>query len=265
VALRAAPPALRQAQILDRLRRDGGVSLADLAGELGVSQVTIHRDVGRLAEQGRVERVYGGVVAVASGQTSTIPPTGWEERAAQAGVAKRAIAAHAARQVRSGSTIFLDASTSCLALARELVNGSANSLTLVTNSPAIAYELVDERIVLVSVPGELDQHMRMFAGRWTTDFLAALNFDIAFVSAAGLTLEAGLTTSRHPLADVLNTARAHAERAVALIDSTKFGRTSLLSIAAAQELDAIVTDDGLPERVIADFRAAGVRLEVAGG
>ena len=105
--------------------------------------------------------------------------------------------------------------------------------------------------------------MRMFAGRWTTEFLATLHFEVAFVSAAGLTLEAGLTTSRRPLADVVNTARAHAARTVALIDSTKFGRASLLTIARAQELDAIVTDDDLPSGVIADFRAAGVTLEVA--
>ncbi len=60
--------------------------------------------------------------------------------------------------------------------------------------------------MVVSAPGELDQHMRMFAGRWTTEFLSSLHFDVAFVSAAALTLEAGLTTSRRPLADVVDAA-----------------------------------------------------------
>ncbi|MDA0168521.1 DeoR/GlpR family DNA-binding transcription regulator [Solirubrobacter taibaiensis] len=257
------PPAMRRVQILERLSRDGGVTLTELARDLGVSAVTIHRDVSQLARQGRVERVYGGVVATSNGNPPGIPPTGWEQRVAQADAAKRAIAAHAAREVRSGATIFLDSSSTCLALARELVAGPATGITLVTNSPAITYELVDDRIVVVSAPGELDQHMRMFAGRWTTDFLAGLNFDAAFVSAAGLTLEAGLTTSRRPLADVINTARAHAARTVALIDSTKFGRASLLTIAAAQELDAIVTDDGLGTDALAEFRAAGVAIDVA--
>ncbi|MDA0180115.1 DeoR/GlpR family DNA-binding transcription regulator [Solirubrobacter phytolaccae] len=259
------PPAMRRAQILERLQREGGVSLTELARELGVSAVTIHRDVTQLAEQGQVERVYGGVVATSSnGDAPAIPPTGWEQRTAQAGPAKRAIAAYAARQVLPGATIFLDSSSTCLALARELVAGSVSGLTLVTNSPAIAYELVDDRIVVVAVPGELDQHMRMFAGRWTTDFMAGLNFDVAFVSAAGLTLDAGLTTSRRPLADVINTARANAERTVALIDSTKFGRASLLTIAGAQDFDTVITDAELDAGVAAEFRAAGVLLEVAG-
>jgi len=112
-------------------------------------------------------------------------------------------------------------------------------------------------------PGELDQHMRLLAGRWTTDFIAGLNFELAFCSAAGVTLEAGLTTSRRGLADVINAARANAERTIGLIDSTKFGRASLLTIARADELDAIVTDVGLDEATAEEFREAGVRLEIA--
>ena len=95
-----------------------------------------------VASDGLVERVHGGARAMpAAGPPTAIPPTGWEQRAAVARGAKATIAAHAAREVRSGSTIFLDSSSSCLALARQLVSEPATELTLVTNSPAIAYEL----------------------------------------------------------------------------------------------------------------------------
>ena len=57
-----------------------------------------------------------------------------------------------------------------------------NELTLVTSSPAIAYEMQAEPVHVVVAPGELDQHMRMLAGRWTVEFLSQLNFDVAFVS-----------------------------------------------------------------------------------
>jgi DeoR/GlpR family transcriptional regulator of sugar metabolism len=120
-----------------------------------------------------------------------------------------------------------------------------------------------DAIHVVVTPGELDQHMRMLAGRWTVEFLSELNFAVAFVSAAGVSLDQGLTTARRPLADVINAARASAERSVGLIDATKFGRSSLLSIARAQELDAIVTDAELPAEVAEEYRAAGVRLEIA--
>jgi DeoR/GlpR family transcriptional regulator of sugar metabolism len=258
------PPALRRARILERIQRDGGVSIADLARDLTVSSITVHRDLEHLSREGLVERVHGGARAMPGAATTTaIPPTGWEQRTAQAGSAKAAIAAHAAREIRSGSTIFLDSSSTCLAVARQLATLPVTEVTLVTNSPAIAYELVDERILVIVPPGELDQHMRLLAGRWTTDFLSGLNFEIAFCSAAGVTLEAGLTTSRRALADVINVARANSERTLALIDSTKFGRASLLTIAQADELDAVVTDTGLDEATAQEYREAGVKLEIA--
>jgi DeoR family fructose operon transcriptional repressor len=239
------------------------VTVADLARAHAVSAVTVHRDLEELAREGLVERVHGGARAVNSAPSAPAIPTAWTQRADTAGHAKAAIAAHAARHVEHGSTIFLDASSTALALARRLVEDPPNELTLVTNSPAIAFEVQADAIHVVVTPGELDQHMRMLAGRWTVEFLAELNFALAFVSAAGVTLDRGLTTARRPLADVVNAARASAERSIGLIDATKFGRSSLLAIARPQELDAIVTDAELPPAVAEEYRAAGVRLEIA--
>jgi DeoR/GlpR family transcriptional regulator of sugar metabolism len=256
------PPALRRAQILERIQRDGGVSVAELARDHSVSAITVHRDLERLARDGLVERVHGGARVIGRAGARPLIATAWGQRVEQARAAKAAIAAHAATMVSSGSTIFLDASSTALALARRLMEDAPNELTLVTNSPAIAYEVLAEPIHVVVCPGELDQHMRMLAGRWTVEFVHELNFDVAFVSAAGVTLDAGLTTSRRPLADVVNAARAAASRTIGLIDATKFGRASLVTIARAQELDLIVTDAGLEQAVADRYRAASVRLEI---
>jgi DeoR/GlpR family transcriptional regulator of sugar metabolism len=256
------PPALRRAQILERIQRDGGVSVAELARDHAVSAITVHRDLEQLAREGLVERVHGGARAIRGLGTLPLIATAWTQRVEQAASAKAAIAGRVAGMVESGSTVFLDASSSVLALARKLMEDPPNELTLVTNSPAIAYEVIAEPMHVVVCPGELDQHMRMLAGRWTVEFLHELNFDVAFVSAAGVTLDAGLTTSRRPLADVVNAARAAAGRTVGLIDATKFGRASLVSIAPADELDLIVTDSSLGDAVADEYRAAGVRLEI---
>jgi DeoR/GlpR family transcriptional regulator of sugar metabolism len=256
------PPALRRAQILERIQRDGGVSLADLARDHAVSPITVHRDLEQLAREGLVERVHGGARAIRGLGTLPQIATAWTQRLEQAAGAKTAIAGRAAAMVAAGSTIFLDASSSAFALARRLVEDPPNELTLVTNSPAIAFEVLAEPMHVVVCPGELDQHMRMIAGRWTVEFIGDLNFDTAFVSAAGVTLDTGLTTSRRPLADVVNAAQAAAGQTVGLIDSTKFGRASLVSIAPAQELDLIITDDGLEPAMAEQYRTDGVRLEI---
>jgi DeoR family fructose operon transcriptional repressor len=261
------PPALRRAQILERVRRDGGASVADLARALDVSPITVHRDLELLARDGLLERVHGGARALpgADGAGSSDGlVTAWDHRVRLGRAAKERIGAHAARQVRDGETVFLDASSTGLAFARHLMNAPPHELTVVTNSPAVAHEIVAESVHVIVTPGELDQHMRMLAGRWTIEFLAALNFEVAFVSAAGVTLEEGLTTSRRGLADVLTAARGSARRLVALLDASKFGRASLLSIMGVDQVDAIVTDADLPADVAERYRAAGVNLEIAG-
>jgi DeoR family fructose operon transcriptional repressor len=251
--------------MLERIQRNGGLSVADLAREFGVAPITVHRDLEHLAREGLVERVHGGARPIdagaggapTAGQTIA---TAWTQRVEQAAAAKEAIAACAASLVQPGSTVFLDASSTALTLARRLMEDPPSELTLVTSSPAIAYEMQAERVHVVVTPGELDQYMRMIAGRWTVEFLTHLNFDAVFISAAGLTLEEGLTTSRRHLADVVNAARASAKGTVAMIDSTKFGRASLLTMMGAREPDLIITDAGLPGDIADAYREGGVRL-----
>jgi DeoR/GlpR family transcriptional regulator of sugar metabolism len=249
--------------MLERIQREGGVSVAELARSFAVSTITVHRDLEYLAAEGLVERVHGGARALAQ-PDAVAPPaiaTAWSQRVEQAAAAKDAIAARAATLVSAGSTIFLDASSSALCLARRLMEDPPNELTLVTSSPAIAFEMQAEPVHVIVTPGELDQHMRMIAGRWTVEFVSQLNFDVAFVSAAGLTLQEGLTTSRRPLADVVNAARGAAQRTIALIDASKFGRASLLTIMRARDPDLIITDPALPPDVADAYDAAGVHLE----
>jgi DeoR/GlpR family transcriptional regulator of sugar metabolism len=252
------PGELRRGQILERIRRAGGASVAELAREHGVSQITVYRDLERLAGDGLVERVHGGARALRS-DGPTIE-TDWTKRLRQARAAKEEIGAQAAGWVEDGSTIFVDSSTTCLALARRLERRPPKALTLVTNSPAIALELHADSVHVIVTPGEVDQNLRMIGGRWAAEFLSELNFDVAFVSAAGLTLDKGLTTTRRALADTLNAARAVSARTVGLIDSSKFGRSSLLTIAQAQELDAIVVDGGLAPETFDEYAGAGVSL-----
>jgi DeoR family fructose operon transcriptional repressor len=139
------------------------------------------------------------------------------------------------------------------------------ALTLVTNSPAIALELHAPAIHVVVTPGEVDQTLKMIGGRWAAEFLAGLNMEVAFISAGGVTLEHGLTTTRRALADTLRAALASSGKGIGLIDSSKFGLAALLSIARPEELDAVVVDDGLSRELIDAYEAAGVNLVFAGG
>jgi DeoR/GlpR family transcriptional regulator of sugar metabolism len=254
------PPAVRRSRMLDHIQRNGSASVNELARDYAVSAVTVHRDLEQLAKDGLVARIHGGARSVAEAS----PPieTDFTKRLRQAWEAKQQIAVRARHEIVPGSTIFIDHSTSCLALAKELERNPPHALTVVTNSPAIAYELHANSIHLIVAPGEVDQIMRMISGDWTEEFLSHLNFDVAFVSAAGLTLERGLTTLRQSLAGTLNAARAAAQRTIALIDSSKVGRDSLLSVFGPLEVEIIV-DGAVPAELLADYSRAGMRFIVA--
>jgi DeoR/GlpR family transcriptional regulator of sugar metabolism len=256
----ATAPGARRASILRRIQKEGLVSLADLASEHAVSAVTVHRDLQMLSEEGLLERVRGGARSL-PGRPEHIE-SGWNARLREAGPEKDAIAAAARELIKEGSTIFIDASSTGLALARAIEVRPPADLTLVTNSPAIALGLSAASIHVIVTPGELDQHMRVLTGRWTVDFLSRLSFDDAFISAAGITLADGLSTSRSGLADTLNAAAGSAGRVVGLMDSSKFERASLMTIRSATTLDLIITDDRLDPAVAATYRAAGVNLQV---
>jgi DeoR family fructose operon transcriptional repressor len=252
---------LRRARILERVSRDGGASLQELASEHAVSPVTVHRDLELLSGEGLLERVRGGARSLPDSRPRI--ETAWNARVREAAAEKDAIAVRARELVEDGSTIFVDASSTGLALARALELRPPTELTLVTNSPAIALGLTADSIHVIVPPGELNQHMRVLTGRWTVEFLRQLNIAVAFISAAGITIEHGLTTSRSALADTLNAACAAAARSVGLFDSSKFSRSSLLSIRPASSLDLVITDDGLDVATIEEFRRAGVALEIA--
>lgn len=257
------PADLRRDKILETIRRRGGASVRELAREHGVAPVTIHRDLERLAQEGLIERVHGGARTPGTRPRRLRVATDWAKRLQQAVAEKDAIAARAAEFVEDGSTIFLDSSTTCLALARHLEGHPPRALTVVTNSPAIALELHAEPIQVIVTPGEVDQTLRMIAGRWTVEFLGTLNMETAFISAGGVTLERGLTTTRRGLVDTLQAASASSARTIGLMDSSKFGLTALLTIARAEELDSLVVDDGLPPDTLEAYLGAGVPVVLA--
>lgn len=245
--------------MLARIQREGGASLADLAREHAVSPVTVHRDLEHLNREGLVERVRGGALATSE------PPleTGWAKRLHRAGLAKDAIALYARSFVADGATIFIDASSTGLALAHRLEIEPPAELTMITNSPAIVLGLTAPSVHVISTPGDLNQHTRALTGPWTTEFISRLHLDTAFISPSGINLSHGLTAARRETADIVNAVRAVTGRVVGLVPAEKFDRAALLTIVPAHELDAVITDDGVAAEVRERYGAAGVPLHVA--
>ncbi|MGI4894713.1 MAG: DeoR/GlpR family DNA-binding transcription regulator [Janthinobacterium lividum] len=238
----------RQALILDAVREHGGVRVADLVERLGVSEMTIRRDIGELSREGLVTRVHGGAVSLAA-RSSEEP--GFAAKSTLQTEAKRAIAERAAELVGPGASVALTAGTTTLELAQRL--REVPDLTVVTNSPRVADVLHDPGVGhcapgrTVVLTGGVRTPSDALVGPIAALGLRGLHVDLLFVGVHGWDVRAGLTTPNLAEADTNRVFMQAASRVVVVADSSKWGVVGLTSFAALEAVDVIVTDTGLDE------------------
>lgn len=231
----------RHHRILDVVRQRHTARVVDLATELGVSEMTIRRDLDALASDNLINKVHGGA-ALRLGMSSEEP--GFETKLDRNSAEKEAIAAHAKAHVRPGSALGLGAGTTTWVLAHLL--REVPDLTIVTNSPAIADVLstsrnpVDHSVVLT---GGVRTPSNALVGPLAVRALTDFNLDIVFLGAHGMSVNAGFTTPNMLEADTNRAFMRAANSTVILADHTKWDTPGLSRIASFDEVDRVIVDD----------------------
>lgn len=256
----------RRALILDEVRRRGGVRVNELTRKLGVSDMTVRRDLDALARQGMLEKVHGGAVPVV--EASTHEP-GFEAKSGLELTAKEDIARAAAELVAPGSAIALSGGTTTYALAHHLVD--VPDLTVVTNSVRVAdvfhtaQRTSGQRqgAATVVLTGGVRTPSDSLVGPVADQAIAALHFDMLFLGVHGISAEAGLSTPNLAEAETNRRLVQSARRVVVIADHTKWGVVGLSSFATLEQVDTLVTDAGLPAQARTEI-SEHLRLVVAG-
>ncbi len=257
----------RRALIIDEVRRRGGVRVNELTRKLGVSDMTVRRDLDALARQGVVEKVHGGAVPVV--EASTHEP-GFEAKSGLELTAKEDIARAAAPLAAPGTAIALSGGTTTFALAKELLD--VPDLTVVTNSVRVAdvfhaaqrgAATSRQGAATVVLTGGVRTPSDSLVGPVADQAIAALHFDVLFLGVHGISPEAGLSTPNLAEAETNRRLVQSARRVVVVADHTKWGTVGLSSFATLDQVDALVTDGGLPVEARAEV-AEHMRLVVAG-
>ncbi|MCX4830984.1 DeoR/GlpR family DNA-binding transcription regulator [Streptomyces sp. NBC_00006] len=256
----------RRALIIDEVRRRGGVRVNELTRKLGVSDMTVRRDLDALARQGVVEKVHGGAVPVV--EASTHEP-GFEAKSGLELTAKEDIARAAAPLAAPGTAIALSGGTTTFALAQQLLD--VPDLTVVTNSVRVADVFhASQRgaasrqgAATVVLTGGVRTPSDSLVGPVADQAIAALHFDVLFLGVHGISPEAGLSTPNLAEAETNRRLVQSARRVVVVADHTKWGTVGLSSFASLDQVDTLVTDGGLPVEARAEV-AEHMRLVVAG-
>ena len=259
--------AVRRAFILSALADRGAVTVADVAARLGVSDMTVRRDLGDLEREGRLARTHGGAVRAASAPKpdaspaplAFVEPT-FESRLRKNASAKRAIAAAAAVAAQGAQSIALDVGTTTYMLAALLAEW--RRARVFTNSLRIAARLAEGSAEVYLPGGRLRGDEMSIGGASSVAQFEELWFDIAFLGVSGLTAD-GIYDYSPDDAEMKRVYLRRSTRKVVLCDAAKFNALSLVQIAPLAQFDTLITDAPPPPEIAAALAAAGVAVEVA--
>lgn len=251
----------RHEVILAEIRRRGAVRVTDLAQLLGVSDMTVRRDLESLDQAGLLEKVHGGATLLP--ERSTDEP-GFEAKSQRNTREKHAIALAAAELVQPGSAIGITAGTTTWQLAYHLVD--VPGLTVVTNSIPVAdvFHQSPRADCTVVLTGGVRTPSNALVGPVTVAALRTLHLDSVFMGVHGMSARAGFTTPNVMEAETNRAFVEATEHLVVLADHTKWGITGLCSFATLDDADVLITDPDLDSAARAELDEHVGRLVVAG-
>ncbi len=232
----------RQAFILDRVREDGAVKVSDLVRDLGVSDMTVRRDLEILDDRGLLEKVHGGATTIAG---NALFEPGFAAKSSLQQAEKDAIADAAAALVEPGMAIAISAGTTTYALAQRLAD--VPGLTVVTNSTRVADILhhvgpTDQTIVLT---GGVRTPSEALVGPFAVAALRTIHVDLVFVGVHGMDPHSGFTCPNLLEAETDRALIEAGRRLVVVADHSKWGVIGISSIARLDQPDILITDSGL--------------------
>ena len=244
----------RQHQIRAELARHGSVVASALALRFGVSEDTIRRDLRELSLGGVCHRVYGGAVAPYGGP--------FLHRVAQAPAQKAALAMGALPLIRPHQTLFIDAGTTNLAIARALLPGMP--LTVATNSLAIATVLAAQpQITLILLGGVFDAETGACTGAATVQAIQKISADLVFLGSCGIDITRGATAFDPAEAEVKRAMVAASACVAVAATADKLGTHAPYRVAPPTAISHLITQHSAPADLLAGFRAVGTTLHLA--
>ena len=235
------------------------MTTAQLQDLLGVSAMTVWRDLAVLEQGGTLRRVRGGAVPV---DEAAGPEPSFAAKAGKAALAKQRIARLAVREfLPPGAVVAMDGGTTVAALVPFLT--AEARISIVTNSLEIVRQAPSGLSVYCS-GGLYREVSGTFVGPQAEAFFGEHRADVAFISGSGLDAEEGLMDPNPLEIEVKRALCRKAGRTILLLDSGKMGLQSALRVFSLQHIDVLVTDRAPERKLAAALRAAKVMVRVAG-
>lgn len=248
----------RRSFILQQVESRGSVTVASLADQLQVSEMTIRRDLNDLEKDGLVKRIYGG--AVSARGRSYEPPL--LLRSKEHAPEKKAIGHRAAQLVADGDSIALDVGTTTLEVARQLQD--RRNLTIITPSLHIANLFVNNPHIRLILPGgTVRPGEASMIGDLAQQSFKDLFVDRLFLGVGGIDVEAGITEFNLDDAFVKRAMIQSAKEVIVVADASKFDRVAFAAIAPLSAIHVLITDEPPAHDLAAALEEHGIIVHSA--
>ncbi|MDH3743017.1 MAG: DeoR/GlpR family DNA-binding transcription regulator [Hyphomicrobiales bacterium] len=249
---------LRQAKIVEVIRKNEQVSVDELAALLDISRETVRRDLIDLANSGKVQKVHGGAVLPrAFGEGS------FQQRMSENAEAKARIADVASQLFCPGETMFVDTGSTTLYLAERL--SQVSGLTIVTNSTEIASTISlpasGNRTFLLG--GEFSSGNRQTVGTMVAAQIRSFRAHHAVLTVGALDLRTGAMDYNIEEAQVARAMIEQSESVTLLVDSSKFNKLAAFEVCPLSRVDRVVCDAAPPDALAKALATAGAKIILA--
>lgn len=251
---------IRRDRIVELLSRKGKVSVEELSAELGVSEVTVRRDLALLQESGMLTRRHGEALVLPS-SPEILPEKELAEKDAINMNEKRRIAEAAVSLVSADDILFMNSGSTILCLMRAI---RGLSLRVITNNAAAIDERLDPSIDLMMLGGEYREQSRSLVGEFALNTLRDIWSSHTFLGTNGVSLERGLTTSVYQECSVNQAMIRNTHgKVIVLADFSKMDKVANFVSSPLSSVDVIVTDDKCPPAFAQRLRDAGIEVIIA--
>ena len=250
-------PADRQKRIQRLLQERGVVKVTDLSSMLGVSEITIRRDLDVLERNGDLERTHGGAVY---NQRMRIEPR-YAQKDAIHREEKEAIGRAAAKLVEAGDTLLINSGSTTKQVIRSLKMSKAR---IITSNLGAVIEAQESEMELILIGGLLRSQSNSLVGSLATLSLQQVYGSKAFIGVDGLSVKYGLTT---PILEEAEIAREMIRRTpgpvIVVADHSKLSVVSNFMTAPIDQVDMLVTDQGLSNELREELEKIGIKVIIA--
>ncbi|MCR4884986.1 MAG: DeoR/GlpR family DNA-binding transcription regulator [Clostridiales bacterium] len=242
----------RENTILQMLSEQGKMEVAALARTLGVSAVTVRKDLDELERRGVIRREHGYAIFGGNDDVNNRLAYHYEE--------KRRIAREAAKLVAVGETVMIENGSCCALLAEEVARTRPGAI-IISNSAFIAsYIRRIEGAHVVLLGGDFQNDAQVMVGPVLRTCAEQFYVDKLFVGVDGYDDRLGFMANNHLRAQAVRDMARQAKKVIAVTESSKFDRTSTVPLALPGGVWAAITDSSLPAESEEMLRRAGVRV-----